>query len=86
MLVLSRRPSEGIKISVGREQLVKMLRTIRGETIQFARVTVEGTRGNKTRLGIDAPPEVKVLRDEVGCAMQGFESRYGDGEVHRNTN
>jgi len=29
------------------------------------RITVVGVRGNHVRLGIDAPPEVSILRDEL---------------------
>lgn len=47
MLVLSRRPSERIRL---------------GDSIV---VTVIRVAGDRVRLGIDAPPDVLVLRDEL---------------------
>jgi carbon storage regulator len=47
MLVLSRKPTERIKL---------------GDSIV---VTVVRVSGDKVRLGIEAPPDVVVLRDEL---------------------
>jgi carbon storage regulator len=47
MLILSRRPGEGLTI---------------GDDI---RITVLGINGNQIRLGINAPRDIRVLRDEI---------------------
>ena len=52
MLVLSRVKSQWIDI-----------RTPNGDVISICVVSV---RGNKTRIGIDAPPQYKALRRELG--------------------
>ena len=39
-----------------------------GETLHIGdgiKVTVTGIKGNQVRIGIDADPDVKVLRDEL---------------------
>jgi carbon storage regulator len=33
-------------------------------------VTIVETRGGRVRIGVDAPPEVPILRDEVGRRTQ----------------
>lgn len=50
MLVLSRRPSERIVLHVG------------GLRVDLVVVEI---RSDKVRLGIDAPPEISVLRAEL---------------------
>lgn len=57
MLVLSRRQNEAIVIQVG------------GEVV---RVMVVDTRGDRARIGIDAPRHVAVDREEV------YESKLRD--------
>lgn len=47
MLVLTRRPGEGLTIGQG------------------IRVVVLGIKGNQVRLGIEAPPQTEIYRDEV---------------------
>lgn len=47
MLVLSRRPSQGILISPN------------------IRITVVSIKGNVVRLGVEAPREVEVVREEL---------------------
>ncbi len=59
MLVLSRRRDEAI-----------IIRTCLGTEI---RVTVVDVRGNKVRLGIEAPPEISISRQEIrkpGAAVE----------------
>lgn len=51
MLVLSRKRQESIVITL--------------ETGDVIRVVVIGIRGDKVRLGIEAPQEVAVLRSEL---------------------
>lgn len=51
MLVLTRKPSEGLAIE-----------TSPGV---FVRITVLDVSGNKVRFGIDAPDEMEVHRNEV---------------------
>jgi len=39
-----------------------------GETLMIGdnvKITILGTRGNQSRIGIDAPPDVKVWREEI---------------------
>jgi carbon storage regulator len=48
-----------------------------GETIIIGggiRVTVTAIDGNKVRLGIEAPPEVRVDREEVARRLREFAS------------
>lgn len=54
-------------------------RIVIGENI---RITVVGIRGNHVRLGIEAPPEVTILRDE----LRRHEAPAGghDPETHAN--
>lgn len=45
-----------------------------GESIEIAggiRVTVTEVRGGRVRLSIDAPPEIRVLRKEIGSLNSG---------------
>lgn len=51
MLILTRKPSEQLKI---------------GDDIT---VTILGVRGNQVRIGIDAPKDVLILREEL-CEKQ----------------
>ena len=51
MLVLTRRSNEGIR-----------LLTSDGQTI---RVKVAGVNGSRVRLAVDAPTEVRIVRDEL---------------------
>jgi carbon storage regulator len=55
MLVLSRKRDEGIVIAAG--------------TPYETRITVAEIRGDKVRLGIEAPTDVSVNRDEVQMAI-----------------
>lgn len=54
MLVLSRKKEEGIEIEVP----PGFTGTVRMKVVEI--------RGDKVRLGIQAPPEVRIDRDEVG--------------------
>jgi carbon storage regulator len=60
MLCLSRTTGEQIEINCGDTTII---------------VTVVEIRGNKTRLGITAPPEVRIHRKEVADAIRT------DGEI-----
>ena len=51
MLVLSRKKSERISLMLPNGEVV--------------RIVVVDTRGDKTRIGIEAPQNVKILRDEL---------------------
>lgn len=55
MLVLSRKRDEGIVIAAG--------------TPYETRITVAEIRGDKVRLGVEAPTDVSVNRDEVQMAI-----------------
>lgn len=61
-LVLSRRPGETICIVAGRHVI---------------RVTVKAIAGNQCRIGIEAPQEVKILREE----LVGRPFNEAEGEV-----
>jgi len=41
------------------------------------RITVVGIRGNHIRIGIEAPPEVTILRDELRRFQAGETSKAG---------
>ena len=69
MLVLSRKPMEGIHI---------------GDSVV---ITVLEIRGNKARIGIDAPKEIHVLRSELqeqvsGASGNGSRSTVGSAEPY----
>lgn len=65
MLVLSRKVGEQIVIPLAGDRLVE--------------ITVVEIRGDKVRLGIDAPREIPVHRREVYRALQQAE---GDIRLH----
>lgn len=50
MLILSRRPNESLRITIGGVRLD---------------ITVVGLHGNQVRLGLRAPPEVTIDREEI---------------------
>jgi carbon storage regulator len=55
----------------------------RGETVQIGpdvTVTFLGTRGQVMKIGIDAPPLIRVLRGEL-CGGDAAKDRLGDGSV-----
>jgi carbon storage regulator len=58
MLILTRRPGE--RLCIGRDRDVV--------------ITVLGVKGNQVRLGIDAPRDVPVDREEI------YERKRGDGD------
>jgi carbon storage regulator len=60
MLVLTRRRDEAI-----------VIRNRYGTEI---RLSVVHIRGNKVRLGIDAPPEVSIIREEVRQRTSAIEA------------
>lgn len=60
MLVLSRKSSEGIVVSIG-GQVVKLI--------------VVEVRGDKCRLGFDAPHEVQIDRREIHDAKEREKKR-----------
>jgi carbon storage regulator CsrA len=47
------------------------------------RVHVLGTQGRTVRIGIDAPPDIKVLRAELPEAQTGVDQPRGKGLLHR---
>ena len=53
MLMLTRRPGETITVE-----------TLARERIQVA-VAVLGQKGNQVRIGVDAPADVMILREEL---------------------
>ena len=60
MLVLTRKSGEGILVRIGGRQV--------------ARIIVQNCRDGKTQVGIDAGPDVKVLREELCRATAESES------------
>ena len=50
MLILTRRPSEAIIIGEGDSEIT---------------ITVLGVKGNQVRIGIDAPKETPIHREEI---------------------
>jgi carbon storage regulator len=50
MLILTRKPGESIFVLVNGEQV---------------KVTVVELKGNQIRLGIDAPPSIRIYREEI---------------------
>ena len=64
MLILTRRPGEGL--TIGLDPSVDP-RTPMGEILGQAgiRVRVVAGRSNQVRVGIDAPSELVILRDEL---------------------
>lgn len=50
MLVLSRKPGERIKVEIGGQEIV---------------IALVAMRGGKARIGIEAPMECKILREEI---------------------
>ena len=60
MLLLTRKSGEGILLEIGGRQV--------------ARIIVQNCRDGKTQVGIDAGPEVKVLREELCQAIAESES------------
>lgn len=69
MLILSRSPSESIEIRISRESLER-LAALAGEQGVLLRVMVTEIRGDKARLGVDAPREFSVHRAEVQLAIE----------------
>lgn len=69
MLILSRSPSESIEIRISRESLER-LAALAGEQGVLLRVMVTEIRGDKARLGVDAPREFSVHRAEVQRAIE----------------
>ena len=67
MLILTRRPGEGLTIRL--DPSVDPSRPI-GEILGQAgvRVRVVAARSNQVRVGIDAPAELVILRDELVLA------------------
>lgn len=63
MLVLTRRTDEAI--------------VIRNSNGQEIRLVVVDVRGSKVRLGIEAPPEVRIARSEI-CFDQAFQESLDD--------
>ena len=61
MLVLSRRRDEAI--------------VIRNRFGTEIRLVVVDIRGSKVRLGIDAPPEVSIVREEISPRTSPIEAR-----------
>ena len=69
MLVLSRKRNQKILLDLNkltREELIAM--HARGELL--FKVVVADMRGDKVRLGVDAPKSIPVHRDEVYEAIQ----------------
>lgn len=52
-----------------------------GETVVIGngiRVTVVSVRGNKVRLSIDAPEDVRILRSELACWLDDGAAEAGE--------
>jgi carbon storage regulator len=64
MLVLSRKKDEGIVITVPPSDQPTRIRVLQAEI-----------RGDKSRIGIAAPPEVAIHRDEVQQAIESEQLR-----------
>ena len=57
-----------------------------GETIKIGdeiTVTVLGVKGNQVRLGIDAPRDVEVHREEIYHRVKNAANNGGDRERHQ---
>jgi carbon storage regulator len=48
-------------------------------------VTVVACRGGRVRLGFHAPPEIDILREEVGSAFREVPPMQEEGEARRPT-
>ena len=62
MLILTRRPGESIQIDNPRDDDCAQLAMSAGEPIT---VTVLGVKGTQVRVGIAAPADVTILREEL---------------------
>ncbi|MCP4510558.1 MAG: carbon storage regulator [Fuerstiella sp.] len=66
MLMLTRKSGEGILLEIGGKQV--------------ARIIVQNCRDKKTQVGIDAGPEVTVLREELCQATAESDSEPPERE------
>jgi carbon storage regulator len=69
MLILSRRPGESIELRLTAESLQQLAEQA-GLAGVVIRVMVTDVRGDKSRLGIDAPRECSVHRSEVQRSIE----------------
>lgn len=59
MLILTRRPGESLQLKLKSGEIIT--------------VSSMGVKGNQTRLGVEAPKEVVIMRDEVLNRVGGWE-------------
>jgi len=71
MLVITRRTSESFSFQLAHLDPNLTLAELFGEEMEM-RVTLLNTHGGQARIGIDAPRDVTVLREELEDEYHGY--------------